>query len=105
LPKVGKPNAAVPDRVWFDATPQLATNAVKYGALANRTGRVDITWERHSDPGLVKLVWQECGGPPVVASKRKGFGSHLIERAFGGQLGRAELVFSPTGLSCTFEIA
>src|SRR5262245_52457832 len=45
------------------------------------------------------------GGRPVVASIRKGFGSHLSERAFGGQLGRAELVFSSTGLSCTFEIA
>jgi PAS domain S-box-containing protein len=83
---------------------ELATNAIKYGALSNGTGRVDVTWERHSNPGLVKLVWQESGGPPVVAPKRKGFGSHLIERAFGGQLGRAELVFSPTGLSCTLAI-
>ncbi len=38
-------------------------------------------------------------------AERKGFGFHLIERAFGGQLGRAQLAFSPPGLSCTLEIA
>ena len=100
--------------LWLDATKavmvtmmihEVGTNAVKYGALSNGTGRVDVTWERHSKPDLVKLVWQESGGPPVSPPKGKGFGSHLIERAFGGQLGRAQLVFSPPGLLCTIEIA
>jgi PAS domain S-box-containing protein len=83
---------------------ELATNAIKYGALSNGTGRVDVTWERHSNPDLVKLVWQETGGPTVSAPKRKGFGSHLIERAFGAQLGHSQLVFNPSGLLCTLEI-
>ena len=48
---------------------------------------------------LVKLIWQESGGPEVSPPKQKGFGSHLIERAFAGQLGTAQLVFSPEGLS------
>jgi PAS domain S-box-containing protein len=84
---------------------ELATNAVKYGALSNGNGRITVFWERQEKSGQVKLVWQESSGPPVTAPKQKGFGSQLIERAFGGQLGRAELVFNPQGLSCALEIA
>ncbi|MGC1344913.1 MAG: histidine kinase, partial [Methyloceanibacter sp.] len=58
-----------------------------------------------SQPSLVKLVWRESGGPEVGPPERKGFGSHLIERAFGGQLGMAQLVFSPQGLTCMLEVA
>ena len=83
---------------------ELATNALKYGALSNGSGRVSIAWKQHSQPNLVKLVWQESGGPEISPPLRKGFGSHLIERAFSGQLGTAQLVFSPQGLSCTLEV-
>ncbi len=97
-----------PAPIWLEPTKavmvamilhELATNAAKYGALSNGTG--DVKWERHSNPDLVKLVWQKSGGPSVSSPKGRGFGSHLIERAFGGQLGRAQLVFSPPGLFCT----
>jgi two-component system, chemotaxis family, CheB/CheR fusion protein len=102
-----------PPDVWLDSTKsvvvamavhELATNAIKYGALSNGNGRVTITWRQHSESNLVKLVWQESGGPKVSPPKQKGFGSHLIERAFGGQLGSAQLVFSAQGLSCTLEV-
>ena len=102
-----------PANVWLDSTKsvivamvvhELATNAIKYGALSNGSGRVSVAWKQHSQPNLVKLVWQESGGPKVSPPKQKGFGSHLIERAFGGQLGSAQLVFSPQGLSCTLEV-
>jgi PAS domain S-box-containing protein len=84
---------------------ELATNAVKHGALSNGTGRVSVTWDRTSKVNQVKLVWQENGGPGVSPPKVKGFGSHLIERAFGGQLGSAQVIFHPKGLRCTLEIA
>jgi PAS domain S-box-containing protein len=102
-----------PADLWLDSTKsvvvamalhELATNAVKYGALSNGGGRVSIAWERQFQANRVKLVWQESGGPEVSPPKQKGFGSHLIERAFGGQLGGSELVFSPEGLSCTLEV-
>jgi PAS domain S-box-containing protein len=102
-----------PTDVWLDSTKsvvvamvihELATNALKYGALSNGSGHVSVTWERHFQPNLVKFVWHEGGGPEISPPQRKGFGSHLIERAFGGQLGTAQLVFSPQGLSCTLEI-
>jgi two-component sensor histidine kinase len=103
-----------PADMWLDSTKavmvamvvhELATNAAKYGALSNGSGRVSVAWNQHSQPNLVKLVWQESGGPEVGPPKQKGFGSHLIERAFGSQLGSAQLVFSPQGLSCTLEVA
>jgi two-component sensor histidine kinase len=100
--------------VWLDSTKslvvamalhELATNAVKYGALSNGDGRVSIAWDRQHEPNRMKLIWQESGGPEVSPPKQKGFGSHLLERAFGGQLGGCELLFSPQGLSCTLEVA
>ena len=103
-----------PDGLWLDSTKsivvamalhELATNAVKYGALSNGGGRVSIAWEGQCQARRVKLVWRESGGPKVSPPKQKGFGSHLIERAFAGQLGNAELVFSPPGLRCTLEVA
>src|SRR5262245_29148892 len=84
---------------------ELATNALKHGALSNGTGQINISWDRTAQPDLVKLVWQESGGPEVAPPKERGFGSHLIERAFGGQLGAAQLVFDPSGLTCTLKIA
>jgi two-component sensor histidine kinase len=77
---------------------ELVTNAVKYGALSNGGGCVNVAWEQLIQPNRVKLIWRESGGPKVSPPKQKGFGSHLIERAFGGQLGTAQLVFSPQGL-------
>jgi PAS domain S-box-containing protein len=103
-----------PGHLWLDAhkgvlvtmvVHELATNAVKYGALSNESGQVRISWERAPRSDLVKLIWQERGGPKVVAPKARGFGSHLIERGFGGQLGAASMLFNPTGLVCVLEIA
>jgi PAS domain S-box-containing protein len=100
--------------VWLDSTKsvvvamalhELATNAIKYGALSNGDGRVSILWERQNQLNQVKLIWQESDGPKVSPPRQKGFGSNLIERAFAAQLGGAELVFNPQGLCCKLEIA
>ena len=103
-----------PADIWLDSTKsvvlamalhELATNAVKYGALSNGGGRVSVMWESQFHANRVKLVWQESGGPEVNPPKQRGFGSHLIERAFASPLGGSELRFSPEGLSCTLEVA
>ena len=78
---------------------ELATNAVKYGALSNDDGKVDISWSV-DDCGLV-FTWQEMGGPPVTAPARKGFGSVLIEQATGGH---AQLEFPVHGVQCTLTL-
>ena len=102
-----------PAEVWLDSTTsvvvamvihELATNAVKYGVLSNGSGHVSVTWERYFQTNRVKLVWRESGGPEVSAPKHQGFGSYLIKRAFGGQLGSARLEYDPQGLSCTLEV-
>ena len=63
------------------AVHELATNAAKYGALSNSTGRVDISWSRSHANGSGVLIfrWQERGGPPVAPPARKGFGSAVLE--------------------------
>ncbi len=69
---------------------ELATNAVKYGALASQAGKVSIRWERveAGERPCVRFSWQESGGPPVGQPVRKGFGAMVIERfmaaTFGG---------------------
>jgi len=57
---------------------EQATNAVKYGALSNETGWVDLTWRLAGD--RLSLSWREQGGPPAELPRRTGFGSRLIER-------------------------
>lgn len=68
---------------------ELATNAVKYGALSNPSGHVQVTWRLDSGSGkrLVHLLWSESGGPPVVPPSHRGFGTSLIERSIIQQLG------------------
>ncbi|MCA1369742.1 PAS domain-containing protein [Bradyrhizobium sp. BRP14] len=79
---------------------ELATNAVKYGALSQPTGQVRVRWEveEASAPNL-RLVWQEAGGAPVAPPVSSGFGTQLIEFAVSRELGgRVELNYQPAGL-------
>jgi two-component sensor histidine kinase len=90
------------------ALQELATNAVKYGALSNAAGRVRIAWtlDRSNDPPRLRLCWEETGGPPVQAPTRRGFGSRLIERSLAQDLeGEVRMTFAPTGVTCTFDAA
>ncbi len=81
---------------------ELATNAVKYGALSCPGGQVAIAWSV-ADGALV-LRWRESGGPPVVAPTRTGFGSRLIGRSLARELdGRVEFRFPPEGVTCTIR--
>jgi PAS domain S-box-containing protein len=83
---------------------ELATNAVKYGALSVEAGRVALTWTFDEGEERLRMVWQESGGPPVSEPVRKGFGSRLIERGLRGELqGQAVVSFEPAGLICLME--
>ena len=64
------------------AVHELATNAAKYGALSNATGRVHISWSKSTTNGsrLFTFRWQEQGGPPVAPPAQKGFGSAVLEQ-------------------------
>lgn len=78
---------------------ELATNAVKYGALSVESGWLEIVWSEID--GKLDFLWREHGGPPVRAPTRKGFGSRLITNNLGvAFLGDAELRFNQAGLEC-----
>ena len=84
---------------------ELATNAVKHGALSCLTGHLEITWrvEDGSDPALLRLEWRETGVPMLRdRPERQGFGTELIERALPYQLkAQTKLQFTPDGVHCT----
>jgi two-component sensor histidine kinase len=77
---------------------ELATNAAKYGALANERGKISVTWQvdHNVHPARFKFRWQETDGPPVEPPTRKGFGSALLESAIPASTTR--LVFDASGL-------
>ncbi|HQT55261.1 MAG TPA: HWE histidine kinase domain-containing protein [Phenylobacterium sp.] len=81
------------------ALQELATNAAKYGALSIPAGRLTIQWTQDAD--LIRLRWEEIGGPLVVPPLRRSFGSRLIERSLSAELGgEAAITFAPTGVIC-----
>ncbi|WJR69537.1 HWE histidine kinase domain-containing protein [Neorhizobium sp. CSC1952] len=78
---------------------ELATNAVKYGALSNENGHVRIRWGGGEDAQLFRLEWSEIDGPPIEQPRRLGFGSRLIKHGLAQDLGGVvELHFEPDGL-------
>jgi two-component sensor histidine kinase len=84
------------------AVHELATNAAKYGALSNGSGRISVRWTiaEHDAPRL-QIVWTETGGPKVAAPSSKGFGSRLIERGLAGQLGGEAMIdYRESGVVC-----
>jgi PAS domain S-box-containing protein len=83
---------------------EMATNALKYGALSADAGKVQVAWrtEGEAAPDLV-LDWIERGGPPAVApTGRGGFGSKLIRMGLVGTR-VADLRYDPAGLRAEFR--
>ncbi|WP_019902898.1 HWE histidine kinase domain-containing protein [Methylobacterium sp. 77] len=79
---------------------ELATNAVKYGALSNDTGRVRLSWYLLDGvPHHFRILWEETGGPTVAVPTRTGFGSRLIERALAQEIdGTAKISYRRDGI-------
>jgi two-component sensor histidine kinase len=81
---------------------ELATNAAKYGALSNGSGKVGVSWTiaRQSKNNKLEFKWQERGGPPVIAPTRQGFGTLLVTTTFPD----ARIDYAVEGLSCEIDI-
>lgn len=80
---------------------ELATNAAKYGALSNSTGRVQIGWsvDGGASPPTFTFRWQEQGGPTVAVPARKGFGSVVMEHVMASYSDTPSRVhFAPDGV-------
>ncbi len=83
---------------------ELCTNAVKFGALSNASGHVEINSVLDEKAQRFKLIWEEKGGPAVTEPTRRGFGTQLIERSLARLLhGDARLRFEPSGVICEFD--
>jgi PAS domain S-box-containing protein len=82
---------------------ELATNAVKYGALSSMSGRLEVSWELK--PSTLVLHWQESGGPRVRKPAKLGFGTRIIVASVEGQLGgQAKFQWGDGGLHCILTI-
>lgn len=83
---------------------ELGTNAVKYGALSNDRGRIELSWELEGEgpDAILTLHWREQGGPPVTAPVARGFGSKLIGMGLGGSRLVTE-TYDETGYAASFR--
>jgi two-component sensor histidine kinase len=82
---------------------ELATNAIKYGALGDQGGGVRIRWrvDESADGRILHLDWIEHDGPPVAPPTRKGFGTRLIERSLNpARNGAVSFDYREEGLAC-----
>lgn len=76
---------------------ELATNALKYGALSSTAGRVLLSWEERD--GQFLLDWRESGGPLVTQPTHHGFGTTLMRHIPARSLNAdVTLDYAPTGL-------
>ena len=84
---------------------ELATNAVKYGALSKPDGRVHLSWSRteSGSPAHLRIIWREEGGPPVAEPDARGFGLTVLQAAASDIAANAGCHFAPQGLIYTLE--
>ena len=81
---------------------ELATNALKYGALKLQAGRVELVWKAAA-MGTGQLTWRELGGPPIASTNRKGFGSRLFQVALRNLGGEVVVEAGAEGMMCTMN--
>jgi two-component sensor histidine kinase len=80
---------------------ELATNAVKYGALSSG-GRVQVRCGEAD--GKSRVEWRETGGPKVAPPEALGFGHRLLGLALTPHGGTATRRFEPDGVTCDIEV-
>jgi PAS domain S-box-containing protein len=85
------------------AVHELATNAVKYGALSGSHGRLKVSWS--VKPDALEVKWHESGVATPPANIGRGYGRELIEVALPFALGAAtRLEFLPDGIYCSIQL-
>jgi PAS domain S-box-containing protein len=81
---------------------EMATNAVKYGALSNTSGEVSLSLQPASE-GRAAFVWRESGGPEVSTHNKPGFGTRLMQQALRPQDGQVTFAFELAGFNARAE--
>lgn len=82
---------------------ELATNAVKYGALSSGKGSVAVAWSL-TPRGALHLTWTETGARSVTPPARRGFGVEMVQRALAQFKGKAAFDWRPEGLVCHIDL-
>ncbi len=83
---------------------ELATNALKHGALSSPHGNIQLVWRVERQPGSrakIFITWRERGGPQTTVPTTRGFGSSLIEKSLGDA--KVQNIYEPEGLTCKIE--
>jgi two-component system CheB/CheR fusion protein len=107
-PEVALPASAV--QTLALALHELATNALKHGALATSKGRLEVRWRTADEGSRQRLLldWLESGverAREMEAAPRRGFGRHLIERALPYQLqARTAFQLEADTLRCSIDL-
>lgn len=85
---------------------ELCTNSMKYGALSNDTGHVEVRWTKEAIErgNLICLTWSERGGPPVIAPDHEGFGTRLITSLTRQLGGGYEAHYAVSGIVCDIRL-
>ncbi|MGZ3410524.1 MAG: PAS domain S-box protein [Xanthobacteraceae bacterium] len=86
---------------------ELASNALRYGALSTPTGTIDIKWTiaNGSEPKSIDLTWRELNGPAVKPPTEFGFGAKLVDRLLKRGLGaEVDVTWDPAGLIIRFQL-
>lgn len=95
------PRVAIPLAMVLN---ELATNAVKYGALSAGAGHLSLIWSLIA-PDRLRLDWRETGGPATEPPANIGYGTRFIERAVKSELrGAYTAAYQAAGFSCTIEL-
>jgi PAS domain S-box-containing protein len=103
------PTVTVPERTAGGlalAIHELATNALKYGALSNESGSVSLHWSiaDHEENRRFAMAWKEKGGPRIKAPRSEGFGGMVIRQSVAReQNSKVTLDYQPQGLICQLE--
>jgi PAS domain S-box-containing protein len=78
---------------------ELATNAVKYGALSHNNGQLWIAWKTARGGNRLLLTWEERGATVAPGRRNNGFGMQLIDKGIRHNLGgETKVDFRPHGL-------
>ena len=81
---------------------ELATNAVKYGALSIPSGRLRVEWSRRETYLVIR--WSESDGPPVKPPQRQGFGTRVVNQVIQELKGELRFEWNPDGVACEIVI-
>lgn len=102
--RLSGPPAALPSRsvvAFALVIHELATNAVRHGALSNDAGTVAMSWSVAPDAAArdtLSFLWRERGGPPVAPPQKRGFGAAVLERGIDDC--KVARRFEPGGVAC-----